>query len=294
MALVCPKVSDDGLTQLWPPKDTNTDVEANIEADICFVHGLMGHPRNTWQYGTPPPPSSTPKSSSNTKSKILKISNPFRQISNASEAARRSPDSQKSIIDKSVCFWPFDLLRKDFGTLRIFTYGYDSHPTHFYWGKTTQMNITQHARRLLQHVTDRRAECRERPIIFVGHSLGGILIKDAIIQAGKFEQQPKFQDLATSCFAIIFFGTPHLGANAAVYGEMVATIVGSLPGGVSVYKEILRGLQPDGEKLSNVNADFNDLLNKAVPADQKIKIYSFQEGKPISSVKRFDGKVGSN
>jgi len=51
------------------------------------------------------------------------------------------------------------------------------------------------------------------------------------------------------------------------------------------------GLKPDGEKLSNVNADFNDVLNKNIPAQKKIQIYSFQEGKPISSVKFFDGKV---
>ena len=40
-----------------------------------------------------------------------------------------------------------------------------------------------------------------------------------------------------------------------------------------------------------LNADFNDVLNKNIPAQEKIQIYSFQEGKPISSVKFFDGKV---
>lgn len=116
-------------------------------------------------------------------------------------------------------------------------------------------------------------------------------MKDMIIQSGKYEYQPKFLDVGKYTFAIIFFGTPHLGASAARYGEMVSNVVGSLPGGLSVYKEVLRELKPDGEKLSNVNADFNDVLNKNVPAPDKIQIYSFQEGKPISSVKFFDGKV---
>ena len=117
------------------------------------------------------------------------------------------------------------------------------------------MTITQHAQQLLQKITDARTECRERPIIFVAHSLGGILVKDMIIQSAKYEHQLKFLDINKSTSAIIFFGTPHLGANAARCGEIVSNIVGSLPGGWSVYKELLRGLKPDREKLSNINAD---------------------------------------
>lgn len=91
-----------------------------------------------------------------------------------------------------------------------------------------------------------------------------------------------------------FFGTPHQGANAAAYGEMLANLVGALPLFPSVYKEVLRGLKPDGEKLSNVTADFNDQLSKEMPAANKIQLYSFREGKPLTNLKKFDGKVGAD
>lgn len=151
------------------------------------------------------------------------------------------------------------------------------------------MNITQHAHTLLQQVTNSRIDCLNRPILFVAHSLGGILVKDALVQSTKYSNH--LQSLYQSCFAAFFFGTPHRGSGAARYGEILTKIVGALPGGFSTYNEVLRGLRPNAEKLSLVEGDFNLLLDKDIPADQKIQIYSFQEGKGLSSVKLFDGKV---
>jgi hypothetical protein len=45
-APVYPRIADTGITEL--PN------ESSIEADLCFVHGLMGHPQKTWQYGKSP------------------------------------------------------------------------------------------------------------------------------------------------------------------------------------------------------------------------------------------------
>ncbi len=286
----CPSIANDSITQLWAPAD-----ESNIVADLCFVHGLGGHPQGTWTYGKTRA-AADGAASGNTGNEPSQLSRRLERLglrkrqTVRTEAVNGQPSAATS-ESNTGCFWPFDLVPDDFDNVRILTYGYDSSPTHFYKGSTIQMTITQHAQQLLQQITNARTQCRGRPIIFVAHSLGGILVKDMIIHSGKYEYQPKFLDVSKCTFAIIFFGTPHLGANAARYGEIVSNVVGSLPGGFSVYKEGLRGLKPDGEKLSNVNADFNDVLNKNVPAHGKIQIYSFQEGKPISSIKVFDGKV---
>ena len=42
------EVPDIGLTKLLEPKDPQT-----IIADIIFVHGLGGHPRNAWTFKKP-------------------------------------------------------------------------------------------------------------------------------------------------------------------------------------------------------------------------------------------------
>lgn len=269
----CPSILDNSITYLWAPADSS-----EIVADLCFVHGLGGHPQDTWNYGkTRRALPSDGAASENDMKDRSSFSTHFRRLG----LKKRQPVQNEVVHDQASaaagendtsCFWPFDLVPDDFDNVRILTYGYDSHPSHFYKGSTNQMTITQHAQQLLQQITNARTECRGRPIIFAAHSLGGILVKDMIIQSAKYEYQPKFLDVGKYTFAIIFFGTPHLGASAARYGEMVSNLVGSLPGGLSVYKEVLRGLRPDGEKLSNVNADFNDVLNMNVPALDKIQI----------------------
>lgn len=277
-----PQILEDGVTELWCPPDP-----AQILADICFVHGLMGHPWKTWYHGKVDPIRGGASDSNKKRFSLSRITSRRSVATQNSEAIGNSAGS-KTRNDKG-CYWPLDLVPNDFDNVRVLTYGYDSHPSHFLADKTTQMNITQHAHKLLQQVTNARIDCLDRPLIFVAHSLGGILVKDAVVQSGKYENH--LQALSQSCFAIFFFGTPHRGSNAARYGEILGSVIGALPSGISIYKEVLRGLKPNGEKLSLVEGDFNLLLDKNIPADQKIQIYSFQEGKAVTSLKLFDGKV---
>jgi len=255
-----------------------------VVADVCFVHGLAGHPLRTWLK----PSGSTVTSHPEVQQQQRSSPSSLKKLFGRSKAPS-TPQLEAAATGKGGTYWPLDLVVRDFENVRVLTYGYDSHPSHFYTGKTTKMTISQHAQQLLQAVTNVRGECRGRPIIFVAHSLGGILVKDAILRSLRYGDHQPQRDLGHSCPAIMFFGTPHLGANAAVYGDMVASIVSAI--GPSVYKEVLRGLKPDGEVLANINADFNDQLNKSIPPEQKIQIFSFQEGKGVTSIGKFDGKV---
>lgn len=174
------------------------------------------------------------------------------------------------------------------------TYGYDSSPSHWYKNKTTQMTIDQHTQTMLQRISNARASCKRRPIIFIAHSLGGILVKNMIVLSAKYKLgNLQFQDIGQSCHAIVFFGTPHRGAGAADLGMMVANVIGTLPGGPSVYKDILRSLQPDSEKLISILTDFNDIMEENIPAPDKIQIYSFQDGQGYSRITTLDHKVRS-
>ena len=281
---VCPEVVDEGITELWSP------AEDQIIADLCFVHGLMGHPKMTWECsklreGTN---RKTAKGSeSKTGFDIRKLfgkktvskGSPPAITSQSSGSISGDPEipSTHSNYTPSTCYWPFDLLAKDFDNVRILTYGYDSHPTHWYRGRTTQMNTSQHAQTLLTRLSNARADCRGRPLVFVAHNLGGNLVKDDIVISTGYNLQPDLQDLAASCRAIMFFGTPHLGASAAEYGLILGNIVNALPGGPGIYTETLRGLTPDSETLSNINRRFNAILNDDIALAKKIKIYNFRE-----------------
>lgn len=242
-----------GLTGLYTPA-----AGVNVVADLIFVHGLMGHPYKTWQ------------GQSDEQVKRIGISKIVKKMK---DHVRKSDKTSKP-----TCYWPLELVPKDFTNVRILTYGYDSHPTHFYGAKATQMTITQHAQLLINRVVQSRAACPERPLIFVAHSLGGILVKDAIIQSLEMEHQPIKKALGLSCKHIVFFGTPHLGAGIAQWGEFVRRTIETLPGG-----KLLQGLSPDSEKLDEITRRFNALLDRPeVPVKDKIHICSFQEGQGLT------------
>ncbi|KAI1620300.1 hypothetical protein EDD37DRAFT_613048 [Exophiala viscosa] len=259
-----PEIQDDGITALWTPPDPT-----QILADIYFVHGLTGHPFKTWHH-------------SSRKFKISKF------LKRGSSADIDRFDSAIPLCSRTRgCYWPLDLLPNDFDNVRIFTCGYNAWPTNFIFGGN-RMNISQHSQNLLQRIHSTRTACRGRPIIFVGHGLGGILIKDAVLESGKYREQPALKDISDSCTAMFFFGTPHRGTDAARYGVKLGMASEVL--GLYINKSILRALQRNGEYLSAIERDFNDLLNDPIPPSEKIQICSFQEGRALTGLRFFPVK----
>jgi hypothetical protein len=79
-------------------------------------------------------------------------------------------------------FWPEKLLPDAVkrAQARILTYGYNANVYAFSKGTSASSDyLHQHAQTMVQSlVTDRyNADAEERPIIFVAHSLGGVLVK---------------------------------------------------------------------------------------------------------------------
>ncbi|KAI4093367.1 MAG: hypothetical protein LQ344_002955 [Seirophora lacunosa] len=82
--------------------------------------------------------------------------------------------------NKTEKFWLADpeMLPKNMSNARILSFGYDASATAFF-GRTSSDTILQHAHTLVAElVADRQLEgAVGRPIIFICHSLGGIVVK---------------------------------------------------------------------------------------------------------------------
>jgi len=73
--------------------------------------------------------------------------------------------------------WPKDFLPRDVPDARILTFGYNAVSA---FGSTTA-GIVDHANGLLASLVAERGECAKlRPIIFIAHSLGGIILKQVL------------------------------------------------------------------------------------------------------------------
>lgn len=86
-------------------------------------------------------------------------------------------------MEPNDCFWPRDLLGKDFPNLRVFTYGYDSHIL-LRKGPVNQLDLYDRARGLLHDIMSCRENDPSKPLIFVVHSLGGYCSRTFLEGAG--------------------------------------------------------------------------------------------------------------
>ncbi len=64
--------------------------------------------------------------------------------------------------------------------------------------------VTDIAGNLLNLLKLRRDDCQTRPIIFIAHSLGGIIVKKALVDA---QANVAYQSLDEATLGIVFFGT---------------------------------------------------------------------------------------
>ena len=91
-------------------------------------------------------------------------------------------------------------------------------------------SIATHANSLLDRLKNKRREAGElhRPLIFVAHSMGGLVVKQALIEA---MLNPRYCCIKASTYGLVFFATPHRGGNRAGVGEFAANICSALTGG---------------------------------------------------------------
>ena len=143
------------------------DWSGETRANVVFVHGLGGHPYDTWRTG------------------------------NGIDA-----------------FWPL-WLAEDVKGLRVYTYGYVSPATN--WVGTAMPLLDQAANVL--RVLLNSEDLRNGLIVFICHSLGGLLLKQVLRDANEQRADPTIADFLDRTRQVIFLATPHTGSGVATLME---------------------------------------------------------------------------
>ncbi|RFU31703.1 hypothetical protein B7463_g4630, partial [Scytalidium lignicola] len=170
-------------------------------------------------------------------------------------------------------FWPRDWLPNEPGleSTRIWTFGYDSD-----WlslKSPTVTSIFDFADMLLFYLKYAIRESQENsigevPLIFVAHSMGGLVVKEAYI-FGKDDLT--YRELVRSTCAIIFMATPHRGADLA---KVLRTTLRLLDPTAS-RKAYVNDLVRNSPLLQRVNMHFKNVASK-------MGLVSFYETIPTS------------
>ncbi|KFG80287.1 hypothetical protein MANI_027426 [Metarhizium anisopliae] len=172
--------------------------------------------------------------------------------------------------------WPQALLPVEIPNARILTFGYDAAVTDV-GSMVSQSTIAGHSGNLLSALaTHRRKNATDRPIIFVCHSLGGLVCQDALSYANQSDEPHLKQVLHCTC-GMIFLGTPHHGSALATWAKALAEAFKILH---QTNSDILAVLKKDSEVLARVQSAFHILMRlRKDPSElgPKINITCFYE-----------------
>ncbi len=127
--------------------------------------------------------------------------------------------------DNSGFFWPKDLLSQELPSARVLLFSYNSS----IMSNASSAPVASHAIMLCDRLKNRRLKEEEvhRPLIFVAHSLGGLLVKQALVEA---TINLRYRCLKASTHGLVFFGTPHRGGEKAGVAEAAANICSAFTG----------------------------------------------------------------
>ncbi|GAA0165603.1 hydrolase [Lithospermum erythrorhizon] len=145
--------------------------------DIVFVHGLRGGPFKTWRLS---------EDKSSTKSGL---------VEKIDEEA-----------GKQGTLWPGEWLSADFPHARLFSLKYKTNLTQ--WSGAS-LPLQEVSSMLLDRLA--AAGIGDRPVIFITHSMGGLVVKQMLHQA-KAENKENF---VNNTAGIVFYSCPHFGSKLA-------------------------------------------------------------------------------
>ncbi|XP_061189632.1 uncharacterized protein LOC133197554 [Saccostrea echinata] len=205
-----------------------------VMADVVFVHGLLGGPFKTWR-----------------------------------QQDRKMPDKDNvaegvaSVRKGTYTFcWPKDWLSKDVPFVRILSVEYDTNLST--WNancpyETEKRSLPRRASELQKKL--KAAGVGSRPIIWVTHSMGGLLVKEVLSQSNL---HPDCSDIVHNTSGVIFYSTPHRGSALANISNRGSRIFSPT---VEVQE-----LSQDSLALRTLHNNF-----KQIVSENRIKCLSFGE-----------------
>lgn len=142
--------------------------------------------------------------------------------------------------------WLRDQLPFDFPRMRVMLYGYDTKLAH----SQSFQNIEDLARAFIALLRSiGAAEQSARPLVLLAHSLGGLVVKRALIYlAGSGDSELR---ILRNVRLLVFFGVPHCGMHI----DHLTTIVKDRPN-----EDLVRSLSVNSSLLSEFDITFTGLL----------------------------------
>jgi hypothetical protein len=174
--------------------------------------------------------------------------------------------------------WPETWLKEKYPNARILSLAYDSCARQM--PKAGNMDPFSLSETLLQQMVLPGVDIGQNgcPVIFVCHSLGGLIVKEIVVRCDARKECKEYQNLLLNVKAFVFFATPHQGSDVADW--MLLKLVTYLPS-VNM-STLVEYLKPNGSARAQTHSQFLSILrdeNKDL-----CKFYVVAEGQKMNTV----------
>ena len=176
-------------------------------------------------------------------------------------------DAYKTWTHENRTLWLRDMLPAEVPNARIMTFGYESA-----WAFSNSVSGIEHkALDLLNRLSAKRNDdTRRRPIVFICHSLGGIVVKKALILAHERSSYSEYNDILTNTKAIAFLGVPHKGSGNAWWGNFAANALKGASIGLTTNSALVADLRKNSSALT-------DIQKQSIERIKHLNMYTFYE-----------------
>ncbi|RDW73350.1 hypothetical protein BP6252_07257 [Coleophoma cylindrospora] len=224
------------LDIIFPPSTSSADHEEAQKttiADIVVVHGLASS-QTTWEAREEP-------------------AQPDLKPQNASQA-----------LPATKLSWVHDFLPQENLNCRIMVFNHNTR-----WeDNALSKSLSDHGDDLVRALSRARQKSENRPIIFIGHSFGGLIIKQAMVNAsvghtdlGDFIHQ--------QARGFIFLGTPHKGSRLTAIGKRIS-LLGYWKGSST---NLLDNIEPESEVNRQLHEKFMNFLKNSCRVENTLCIF---------------------
>ncbi|KIX08072.1 uncharacterized protein Z518_02727 [Rhinocladiella mackenziei CBS 650.93] len=120
----------------------------------------------------------------------------------------------------------------------------------------------------------------DRPIIFVAHSLGGLVCKEAILLS-RNNPEMRLKKIFDRIKGVIFMGTPHTGNWMADWAKLPASALGILK---STNTTLLKILETDDQLIESIQVGFLAMIRDLRENNRRLEVTCFFEELPLPVV----------
>ncbi|KAH7186793.1 hypothetical protein DER44DRAFT_834410 [Fusarium oxysporum] len=199
------------------------------------------------------------------------------KVEDAASSSCMGCEGTERKLGQDGVLWPKDLLPQDIPESRIYLFGYDTGIIHRDQSSVTKTEIHSDAEDFCAKLAAERSSTNtqeDRPIIFIAHSLGGLVAAQILIHGEQGTEDSLTKSITKSLREMIFLGAPFRGSSAAKPAEIARRILELV--GFDTQQHALKLLGVDSDRLNELTRAFPNVLNKRrTSKDPKDRIEAF-------------------